>query len=96
MEIIITNTAAAVNNAENLLHLTNEINSVKESIQYILGELSEYWAATQEDQQSFYKGLESGVNGLENIIQCNKDFSNAIIEYVNVLESTSQNSVASM
>ena len=93
MNISITNTSAAVTNAEKLLHITNEINSVKESIQYILGELSEYWAATQEDQQSFYGSLEKGVMGLEKIVQCNKDFSNAVMEYVEAISTTSQNSV---
>ena len=81
MAIIINNTA------------TVKIDSCKESIEYILNELSEYWSATSQDQQGFHKELKDNANVLNNICTCNRDFSSAIVQYMEVTEGTSNKTV---
>ena len=56
-------------------------------------EIKNYWAETQEDQQAFAKGLEENTQVLENIIACNNDFSQAIIQYMEVTDKTSQTTI---
>ncbi len=89
MAIIINNTSSVKTMADNLLTETKKIESVKESINYILSELNEYWAANQEDQQTFYKGLQDNVAALETISSCNNEFSNSLVEYMNATDATS-------
>ena len=67
MAIIINNTDLVKSKAEELKTETVDLRSVKESIDYILAELNEYWSATQEDQQVFYKGLQEDMDSLETI-----------------------------
>ena len=89
-EIGITNTAVAVEKAETLLEASTRITTLTENIETILAELGEYWSATQEDQQEFYVNLKKNVENLTEIVACNQEFSEAIVEYVHALETTSQ------
>lgn len=89
-EIGITNTAVAVEKAETLLEASTRITTLTENIETILAELGEYWSATQEDQQVFYVNLKKNVENLTEIVACNQEFSEAIVEYVHALETTSQ------
>lgn len=91
--IAIKNTTVVKREAENLITQTEKIESVKDSIKWILMEIKNYWAETQEDQQAFAKGLEENTQVLENIIACNNDFSQAIIQYMEVTDKTSQTTI---
>ena len=91
MAIIINDTLSVKKMADELNVESNKIESVKDSIAYILKELKEYWSETQEDQQSFYNGLSKCVESLETIHTCNLEFSNAIIDYMDVTEKISTN-----
>ena len=93
MAIIINNTATVKAKAEELLVEAEKLESVTQSIEYILGELNEYWSAGQDDQQTFYNGLKQNVEELETIHKCNYDFSNALVEYMEVTEKTSGTTV---
>ena len=93
MAIIINNTATVKSKAEELIIEAEKIQSVAESIEYILGELNEYWSAVQEDQQTFYNGLKQNVTDLDTIQKCDYDFANAIIEYMEVTDKTSATTI---
>ena len=93
MAIIINYTATVKAKAEELVAEAEKIESVTQSIEHILGELNEYWSAVQEDQQTFYNGLKQNVSDLETIHKCNYDFSNAIVEYMEVTDKTSATTV---
>jgi len=93
MAIIINNTATVKSASQDLITEAKKIESVKESIEYILNELNEYWSATQEDQQSFYKGLQDSVGSLETIHTCNQEFANAMIDYMEITDKTSANTL---
>ena len=93
MAIIINDTATVKTKAQELIAEAEKIESVTQSIEYILGELNEYWSAVQEDQQTFYNGLKQNVTDLETIHKCDFDFSNAIIEYMEVTDKTSATTV---
>ena len=92
-QITITDTVQTKSVAEELIVNTNELNSVKASIEFILTELNEYWEATQEDAQSFAAGLKDGTTALETICTCNKNFANAINAYVDAQAKTASNTV---
>jgi hypothetical protein len=89
MAIIINDTATVKSKSSDLISEAVKIESVKDSIDYVLNELNEYWNATQEDQQIFYNGLKSSVAELEIIHTCNQEFANAMIEYMEVTDKTS-------
>ena len=93
MAIIINNTDLVKSKAEELKTEAIDLRSVKESIDYILAELNEYWSAVQEDQQVFYKGLQEDMNALETIYTCDSEFADAMVEYMEVTKTTSQNTV---
>lgn len=93
MAIIINNTATVKSNAEELKTESVKIESIKDSIEFILSELNEYWNAVQEDQQVFYKGLQTDKEALEIVKSCNDEFSDAIIEYMEVTDKTSSQTV---
>lgn len=93
MAIIINNTSVVKQNAEELISESEKMSSVKDSIEYILGELNEYWEATQQDQQTFYNGLKSDVEALATVHTCNSEFANSMIEYMEVTEKTSQETI---
>ena len=92
--IIINDTAAVKTNAESLMVDSEKIQSIKESIENILNEINEYWSANQEDQQVFAKNLQQNVTSLETIYTCNEEFSHSIIDYMQVTDTTSANTVS--
>lgn len=92
--IQITNTQQAKTDAENLASSAVETESVIESIEYILSEIKQYWEESQQDAQTFSTGLETNVNTLKTIVECNKDFSAAITKYAENQEKTAQNTAA--
>lgn len=93
MAIIINNTETVKNKAEELITESTKLQSVRESIDYILNELNEYWSATQQDQQSFYNELKNNMENLETVYTCNQEFADAMIEYMEVTNKTSQTTV---
>lgn len=93
MAIIINNTATVKSKAEELITESEKLESVKSSIEYILNELNEYWDANQEDQQQFYNGLKQNLTELETIYTCNNEFSNAMVEYMEVTDKTSATTI---
>ncbi len=93
MAIIINNTQQVKEYAQELASNAERISSVKDSIDYILNELAEYWEQTQEDAQSFSEGLRSESNTLGTIVECNKEFAMAMENYITATEATSQTSV---
>ena len=92
-QIIINNTDQVKSDAEELITTTAKIDSVKESIEYILDELNAYWEATQTDQQAFYSGLKADAEALTTIDECNIEFANAMIEYMDVTKDVSSQTV---
>ncbi len=94
MAIIINNTATVKSDAEELKSESVKIESVKNSIEYVLAELNEYWNEVQEDQQVFYKGLQADQEALETIKACNDEFSDSIIEYMEVTDKTSSQTIS--
>lgn len=92
--IDITDTAGVKAKAETLITEAEKIQSVKDSIDYILSELNEYWSAVQEDQQVFAKNLKENVTSLETIYTCNQEFSHSMIDYMEVTDKTSAQTVA--
>ena len=93
MSIFIKNTSLVKNESEKVISETFGIQSVQESIEEILNGLNQYWNQNQEDQQKFAKGLADDVNFLKNICDCNKEFSNSIINYMEVTENISKRTV---
>ena len=94
MAIIINNTATVKSDAEELRSESIKIESVKNSIEYVLAELNQYWNEVQEDQQVFYKGLQADQEALETIKACNDEFSDSLIEYMEVTDKTSSQTVS--
>ena len=76
--------------AEALATNTTSIDSVRESLEFILQELNEYWSQTGEAAQSYYTGLSTNVEKLTKIVECNKEFAQAITNYSESQHSTSQ------
>lgn len=93
MSINIMQPATVKAKASELLENSNYLQSVSHSIDYILKELAVYWEQTQADAQSFSLGLKKNVEYLNNIVQYNKEFSDAIIEYIDVSEKISRNTI---
>ena len=93
MNIEITDTKAIINDANTLLEDVVELESVKDSIEYILNEIKEYWEQTQEDAAAFYEDLRKNVDTLSELLKCNKEFATAISEYAESQEKVSQNSI---
>lgn len=91
--IKINNTGQVKNDAEEIATNAIKINSVAESIEFILTEVKGYWEQTQQDAQTFYTGLEQNVGILKTIAECNKDFSTTITKYAENQEKTGNNSV---
>lgn len=94
--IKINNTAQAISDASELATNATELSSVTDSIEYILGEIGAYWEQSQEDAQSFTKGLEQNVETLQTIVECNKEFSQVIEKYAENQEKTGQNTAANI
>lgn len=91
--IKINNTAQAISDAEEIATNAIEINSVAESIEFILSEVKGYWEQTQQDAQVFSAGLEKNLETLNNIVECNKEFSQVITKYAENQDKTGQNAV---
>jgi len=91
--IKINNTAQAINDAEEIASNAVELNSVAESIEFMLAEVKGYWEQTQQDAQAFNAGLEKNLEILRNIVECNKEFSQIVIKYAENQEKTGQNAV---
>lgn len=92
--IKINNTAQAISDAEEIASAAVKINSVAESIEFILSEVKSYWEQTQQDAQTFYNGLEQNVGILKTIAECNKDFSQIVTKYAENQDKTGQNAVS--
>lgn len=91
--IQINDTALVKAKAEELASNSVQVESARQSIEHILMEVKEYWAQTQQDAQTFTTGLEQNVKFIETVIGCNKDFSTAIINYMNVTEKVANTGV---
>lgn len=92
--IKINNTGQVINDAEEVATNAVKINSVAESIDYILTEVKGYWEQSQQDAQNFYNGLLQNVGILKTIAECNKDFSTTITKYAENQEKTGNNPVS--
>jgi len=92
--IKINNTAQAISDAEEIATNAIELNSVAESIEFILSEVKGYWEQTQQDAQKFSTGLEKNVETLKNIVECSKEFSQVVVKYAENQDKTGQNTVS--
>ena len=93
MAIKINETSTVKNSAEELIKNTTTTLKIKTSIDNILETLNQYWQLQQEDAQSFYKGLQKNSEYLENMVNCNRGFSDAIIIYIETNEKVSSRTV---
>ena len=92
--IKINNTMQAISDAEEIATNAVELNSVAESIEFMLNEVKSYWEQTQQDAQNFSKGLEKNIETIKSIVDCNKEFSQVVIQYAENQEKTGQNAVS--
>ena len=92
-EIIITDTATVKTSSEELAENANEIKSLAQSISYALNEVRSAWEQSQEDAKSYSDGLQKGAEYLELIESCNRDFANAIQNYMEATEKTGSQTV---
>lgn len=91
--IKINNTAQAISDAEEVATTTVELKSAASSIEFILNEVKSYWEQTQQDAQTFSEGLQKNVEKLNNIVECNNEFSQVVIKYAENQEKTGQKTV---
>ena len=87
MAIIINNSDLVKEDATALAANSVQIDSIRHSIDFILGELAEYWEQTQQDAQAFTTGLKDESKYLTNIVECNKAFAEAITSYITATEN---------
>ena len=93
MDIKINNTRNVINESNALIESSIELDSVAESIDYAVEELKQYWELTQDDASWFYETLKQNAKDLKEIVGCNKDFANVIINYAERQEKTSQTTI---
>ena len=93
MAIVINNTGQVKSSADQLSANSVKLNSVSESLEYILSEVKEYWEQSQQDAQTFSTGLQENIDKLSTIVSCNKEFSSAITNYMDVTEKISSTTV---
>jgi len=91
--IKITDTEKAKGDAQEILVETVKLESASTSINQILREIKSYWEQTQQDAQSFSEDLGNEIETLNNIIKCNNDFSDIIMNYALNQEKTGQRTV---
>ena len=89
--ISINNIQNVVNSAEQLAALTTDLESARDSVEYILNEVKEFWSQTQQDAQTFSEGLTQNLESLKTMSECNKEFAQAITNYAESTNTTSQN-----
>jgi len=87
-DIIITDTATVKVESENLASNAVQLESVKVTIENALNETKAAWEQSQADAQTFTQGLTDDIQFLEEVIACNKDFANAIQNYMEATEKT--------
>ena len=92
-EIIITNTATVKTSSEELAQNAVQLESVKTSVEYSLNEVKTAWEQTQADAQTYTQAMQKDIETLSEIIACNKDFANAIQNYMEATEKTSSQTV---
>ena len=83
----------AKDGADKLTAAATELESVKVSIDYILKELGQFWAQTQEDAQDFAASLTQHVQFLDKYVENSKKLSYIISNYVEQEEKISSKSV---
>ena len=93
MKIEINNTATVKSEASALIEHSIGLDSVAESIESAIEELKQYWEITQDDASWFYDTLKQKATDLRDIVGCNKNFANVIINYAEKQEKTSQNTI---
>ena len=91
MVIEIKDTNKAKEDAASILSNDVKLDSALESIEYILKRLNEYWAENN-DQHSFADGLTKDSERLRAIYDYNKEFANALTDYVAQIEKVGANS----
>lgn len=91
--IQIKDTNAVKKEAQILITEANKLKNIKETIESILSELNEYWNSSQEDQQAFYSELLNDTRRLQFIYEDNVEFSNAITDYMDITEKTSNTKI---
>lgn len=91
--IEIKNVSKVISSAETLASGTVKLDSARESIDYILNELNQYWAETQQDAQTFAEGLKKNVERIQTMVECNKEFATAITNYAEAQQKTSTSAI---
>ena len=89
--IEINNVESVISDAEALSTCAASIESVRESLRYILNEIYEYWKGNGEAPKAFHSELNRNVNTLEKIVSWDKRFAAAIISYSEAQQKQSQN-----
>lgn len=93
MTIRILDSKRIINDAATLLQDVVELESTKQSLEYILNEIKEYWEQTQEDAAYFYEELKNNIEVLSKILNHNKEFANAITDYAESQTKTSEKTI---
>lgn len=90
---LINNTSAVRTQAEQLAANSIKLESVKHSIEYALNESRQSWEQSQADATKFTTELDKDIEYLENIIACNKEFAEAIENYMKATETTGSKTI---
>lgn len=93
MNIIINNTSRAKSSANDLINNSKSVGQYIETIQSIEAILDNNWGESQADAIYYKTRLEKEKNFLQASSQCNIQFANGIIEYIDLMEKTSSNNV---
>ena len=91
-KITITNSEDIINAANGINVNLEDVHSVYVSLDYILKELNEFWAANK-DQQDFAQGLTEHIERLKAFRETLDLFQLAIKEFINLTEETGSRKV---
>ena len=90
MVLDIQDTNKAKEDAASILSNDVKLDSALESIEWILKKLNEYWSENN-DQHAFSDGLIKDSERLRAIYDYNKEFANALTDYVAQVEKVGAN-----
>ncbi len=88
-----TSTAQAKEQADMLLKNALDIDSVLDSINYIINEVKTNWYQEATDAHYYTSNLEKDVQLLAQVSAENKEFGNSIVNYVAAAEANSNKTI---
>ena len=92
-EIVITNIDTVKADATELRDQAAKLEEIKTTIDTALNETKTAWEQSQADAQKYSQELTDDMKYLTELISCNKDFSVAIINYIEATKTTSTKTI---